>query len=152
MRRAFTLLGEPVRLRIVERLAKSEQGVWQLAETVGAEFSIGQPAISHHLRVLRLAGFVDVREFGLQRRYRLASDAMDRLDAAVEALWLIWEDRVGWPYDPFLPPPPARLDRAGRKGLRGRSQAALEPLDHPFDADESDEPEEPWEDEEPVEP
>lgn len=123
----FTLLGEPVRLRIVEHLAKHEQSVWQLVESVGAEFSIGQSAISHHLRVLRDARFVEVRELGLQRRYRLAWDALDRLDAAVEALFVIWEDRVGWPYDPFLPEPPPRLDRAGRKGLRGRTKADVEP-------------------------
>lgn len=123
----FTLLGEPVRLRIVECLAKHEQAVWQLVGTVGAEFSIGQSAISHHLRVLRDERFVEVRELGLQRRYRLAWDALDRIDGALEALFVIWEDRVGWPYDPFLPPPPERLNRAGRKGLRGRTRAEIEP-------------------------
>lgn len=123
----FTLLGEPVRLRITELLAHHERSVWQLAEALGPEFSIGRTAVSNHLRVLRDEGFVVVREEGAQRRYRLAWDAMDRLDAAVEALFVIWEDRRGWPYDPFLPPPPPRLHRAGRKGLRGRTRAQLEP-------------------------
>jgi DNA-binding transcriptional ArsR family regulator len=128
----FTLLGEPVRLRIVEHLAKRERAVWQLAETVGAEFSVSRSAVSKHLRVLREAGFIEYREYGLQRRYRLAWDAMDRLDAAVEALFVIWEDRVGWPYDPLLPPAPPRLDRAGRKGLRGRTKVEVEPDEDPY--------------------
>jgi DNA-binding transcriptional ArsR family regulator len=123
----FTLLGEPVRLRIVELLAKHERSVWQLAEVLGPEFSIGRTAISNHLRVLRDEEFVVMREWGLQHRYRLHWNAMDRLDAAVEALFLIWEDRGGWPYDPFLPYPPERLPRAGRKGLRGRTRAQIEP-------------------------
>ncbi|HEV7740971.1 MAG TPA: metalloregulator ArsR/SmtB family transcription factor [Pseudolysinimonas sp.] len=139
----FTLLGEPVRLRIVEHLAQHEQAVWQLVATVGAEFSVGQSAISKHLSVLRQAGFVEMREFGLQHRYRLAWDAMERLDSAVEALFVMWEDRRGWPYDPFLPPPPPRLDRAGRKGLRGRTRAEIEPEEHPWAEDQQD-----WEEEE----
>ena len=128
----FTLLGEPVRLAIVRRLAGREQGVWQLVETVGREFSVGQSAISRHLRVLREADFVEFREYGLQHRYRLTFDAMDRLDAEVEALWLIWEDRAGWPYEEFLPEPPKRLDRGSRKGLRGRTKHEIEPRENPF--------------------
>ena len=42
-------------------------------------------------------------------------------------LWTIWEDRVGWPYGIITPEPPARLHRAGRRGLRGRTRAEIEP-------------------------
>ncbi|MEO8261723.1 MAG: metalloregulator ArsR/SmtB family transcription factor [Pseudolysinimonas sp.] len=123
----FTLLGEPVRLRIVELLAKREHYVFQLVEAIGPEFSISPSALSHHLRVLRDEQFVEVRHGGVGRRYRLAWDALHRLDACVEGLFVIWEDRVGWPYDQFLPPPPARLHRAGRKALRGRTREQIEP-------------------------
>jgi DNA-binding transcriptional ArsR family regulator len=115
----FTLLGEPVRLRIVEKLAKREHFVWQLVETVGAEFSLSRSAISHHLRQMLADGYLEVRDDGLGRRYRLAWDTLDRLDAAVEALFVIWEDRIGWPYDQFLPEPPPRLHRAGRTARTG---------------------------------
>jgi DNA-binding transcriptional ArsR family regulator len=123
----FTLLGEPVRLRIVELLAKRERYVFQLVDVVCPEFSISAQAVSHHLRVLRDEQFVEVRHDGRGRRYRLAWDAMHRVDSVVEGLFVIWEDRVGWPYDQFLPPPPARLHRAGRKGLRGRTRGQIEP-------------------------
>jgi DNA-binding transcriptional ArsR family regulator len=79
----FSLLGEPVRLRIVERLAKREHYVFQLVETVGKEFSISPSAISQHLRVLRDEQFVEVRHDGVGRRYRLAWDALRRLDVCV---------------------------------------------------------------------
>lgn len=116
-----------MRLRIIELLAKREHYVFQLVETVGAEFSISASALSHQLRVLRDEQFVEVRHDGYGRKYRLAWDALARLDASVESLFLIWEDRMGWPYDQFLPDPPARLHRAGRKGLRGRTKAQIEP-------------------------
>ena len=136
----FTLLGDPVRLRIVELLAGRELPVWRLVEAVGAEFNIGQPAISNQLRTLRDADFVAVRVDGLSRRYRLAWDALDRLDHAVETLFVTWEGREGWPYEDRLlaelravgagedvDAPPPRRHRAGRAGLRGRTREEIEP-------------------------
>ena len=104
----FELLADPTRRHIVE-------------------FPVSRSAVSHQLRVLRDSDFVEMREWGLERRYRLAWNAMDRVDAAVERLREIWENRVGWPYDILAPEPPPRLHRAGRRGLRGRTQAEIEP-------------------------
>jgi DNA-binding transcriptional ArsR family regulator len=122
----FSLLGDPVRLRIAELLATGEKPVWRLVEILGPEFRIGQPAVSHHLRVLRDAGFVDFRRIGKSNRYRLNWNAMTTLDAAVEALFVAWENRTGWPYDDFRPALPLRLHRLGRAGLRGRSERQIE--------------------------
>ena len=135
----FTLLGDPERLRIVQLLAGREQPVWRIAEKVGPEFQIGRPAVSHHLRTLLDAEFVTVRVVGMSRRYRLAWDALARLDAAVEELFVLWESRDGWPYEDRLLAElrisagggdldaPKRLHRAGRAGLRGRTRADVEP-------------------------
>jgi DNA-binding transcriptional ArsR family regulator len=123
----FELLADPTRRRIVELLAHREASVVVLTARMGDDFPVSRSAVSHQLRVLRDADFVEVRNWGLERRYRLAWNAMDRLDAAVEQLWKIWEERVGWPYDILLPEPPARLHRAGRRGLRGRTRAEIEP-------------------------
>jgi len=123
----FELLADPTRRRIVELLAHQELSVTVIATRLGDEFPASRSAVSHHLRVLRDADFVEVDQSGNERRYRLAWDAMDRLDAAVEALWLIWEERVGWPYGVVRDPPPRRLHRAGRRGLRGRTRADIEP-------------------------
>ena len=135
----FTLLGDPVRLRIVEMLASRELAVWRLVETVGVEFHVSQSAISHHLRVLRDAGFVTFRVDGLSRRYRLTWNALERLDAVVEDLFVRWDARDGWPYEDRLiaelriasaggdPAVPVRRHRVGRAGLRGRTEAEVEP-------------------------
>lgn len=123
----FELLADPTRRRIIELLAHRETSVVVLTERLGSEFPVSRSAVSHQLRVLRDADFVEMRECGTERRYRLKWDVMDRLDAEVERLWMIWENRVGWPYDIMLPEPPARLHRAGRRGLRGRTPAEIEP-------------------------
>ena len=123
----FTLLGDPVRLRIVELLASGEKPVWRLVETIGRERSIGQPAISHHLRVLKEAGFVSFRTVGKSNRYRLNWNALATVDAALEELFVAWENRTGWPYDAFRPVAPSRLHRLGRAGLRGRVMREIEP-------------------------
>ena len=94
---------------------------------MGAGLPVSRSAVSHQLRLLRDADFVEIREWGSERRYRLAWNAMDRVDAAVEGLWQIWENRVGWPYEVLAPEPPPRLHRAGRRGLRGRTRAEIEP-------------------------
>jgi DNA-binding transcriptional ArsR family regulator len=129
----FELLADPTRRRIVELLAHRELPVAVLTERMGADFPVSRSAVSHQLRVLRDANLVEMREWGNERRYRLSWNAMDRIDAAVERLWEIWENRVGWPYDILAPDPPPRLHRAGRRGLRGRTQAEIEPLNDPDD-------------------
>ena len=129
----FELLADPTRRRIVELLAHQELSVAVLAARVGADFPVSRSAVSHQLRILRDADFVEVRDWSLERRYRLAWNAMDRVDSAVERLWEIWENRIGWPYDILAPEPPARLHRAGRRGLRGRTQAEIEPRNNPDD-------------------
>jgi len=136
----FALLGDPVRLRIVELLASRELPVWRIVEELGPEFHIGQPAVSNQLRLLRDADFVAVRADGLSRRYRLAWDALERLDQVVESLFVLWDAREGWPYEDRLlaelrasaaggdiDAPPPRRHRAGRAGLRGRTRAEIEP-------------------------
>ncbi len=63
----FHAVGDPTRRRLVDLLGHGEQPV----NTLAARFQMTRPAISQHLRVLRLAGVVTVRRMGRERRYRL---------------------------------------------------------------------------------
>jgi DNA-binding transcriptional ArsR family regulator len=63
----FHAIGDPTRRRLVDLLARGEQPVNDLA----SRFSMTRPAISQHLRILRLAGVVNSRRRGRERRYRL---------------------------------------------------------------------------------
>ena len=73
---SFAALADPTRRAIIARLAEGEATVQNLARP----FSISQPAISRHLKVLEEAGLIETRIDGNARPRRLKPDA-------VEALW-----------------------------------------------------------------
>jgi DNA-binding transcriptional ArsR family regulator len=67
--RLFGLLGDETRLRLLLRLAEGKDvSVTALAEA----FGMSQPALSHHLTRLRLAGAVTCRREGNHHFYALA--------------------------------------------------------------------------------
>jgi len=69
-------LGHPVRLGIVQRLAREpETCACDFAEV----FDVSQPTISQHLRVLREAGLVTTRRLGTQICYSVEPAAMRAL-------------------------------------------------------------------------
>jgi ArsR family transcriptional regulator len=79
----FKALSEPARVAIVNRLAGVEDVcVCELTGPLG----LSQPTVSHHLRVLREAGLIEVaRKRGTWTHYRLVPDAMDQLAATLTA-------------------------------------------------------------------
>jgi DNA-binding transcriptional ArsR family regulator len=61
--RAFHALADPTRRQILEQLAREEHSVMRLAEM----FTISQPAVTKHLRVLESSGLISRRKSGRQR-------------------------------------------------------------------------------------
>ena len=72
----FAALSDPTRRAILARLARGEATVLELAEP----FSMSQPAISKHLKVLEGAGLISRRVEGSRRPCRLEAGALDRID------------------------------------------------------------------------
>jgi len=75
-------LADPTRRAILARLAQGEATVGELAEP----FSVSQPAISRHIKVLTDAGLVVQRIDGTKRPCRLAAGALHELDAYLDML------------------------------------------------------------------
>jgi DNA-binding transcriptional ArsR family regulator len=86
---AFTAIADPVRRRIVERLAGGEKTAGEL----GQGFAISQPAVSKHLRVLREAGLVVARAQAQRRLYRLNPVPLAELDSWLTRCRELWEER-----------------------------------------------------------
>ncbi|WP_157000995.1 ArsR/SmtB family transcription factor [Agromyces laixinhei] len=131
MMHPFEIVAEPVRRRIIKVLAVGEHSVGVLNDVIAMEFSISRSAVSHHLRILRDEGVVDVApDQGLpqSRLYVVRVEYLERLDAAVGELFGLWEQRYGTgvrraPQFPAHPTPAMRqphAHRAGRRGQRGR--------------------------------
>jgi DNA-binding transcriptional ArsR family regulator len=76
-------LGDPLRRRIVSRLAAGPLAVSELAR----EMPVGRPAVSMHLRVLRSSGLVVSRPAGNRRLYQLNPDALARLRDHLDWYW-----------------------------------------------------------------
>ena len=74
--RLLSALADPTRMAIVRELAAS-------TETCACDFTstcdVGQPTVSHHLKVLREAGVVTSERRGQWIYYRLAPDVAERL-------------------------------------------------------------------------
>lgn len=71
------MLGDPTRRRVVELLAVEAL----TAGDIAAQFSQSRPAVSRHLRLLREAGVVEVREEGTRRIYTLRRDPLAEAEA-----------------------------------------------------------------------
>lgn len=82
----FFALGETPRQQILLLLTEHEEmNVGQLAERL----PLSRPAISHHLKILRQAGLVEVRQQGTENHHSLSADAaielLERFIAEVKA-------------------------------------------------------------------
>jgi ArsR family transcriptional regulator len=70
-------LGDPIRLQLVDVLRKHAGKVCVCELT--PLFGVGQPTVSHHLKVLRQAGLVDSERRGLWAYYYVLPDALAEL-------------------------------------------------------------------------
>jgi ArsR family transcriptional regulator len=77
----FRALADPTRVAIVSRLAAGACCVCDLNES----FTLSQPTISHHLKVLKDAGLVTSTRSGTSAYYRLVPEALDSLRGALAA-------------------------------------------------------------------
>jgi len=78
----FKILADETRLRILEMLGRrKELCVRDLWERLGQS----QPAVSHHLGLLRTAGLVDTRHEGKHIYYRIDQQRFDELMTLVQS-------------------------------------------------------------------
>lgn len=81
--RLLQAIADPIRLRIVRQLADVGP---VCACDIAAGYPVSQPTVSHHLRVLREAGWVEGERRGTWIWYTLRPDAALRFRAIAEAL------------------------------------------------------------------
>jgi ArsR family transcriptional regulator len=74
--RVLKALAEPRRLRMVQELAAAGE---LSSGQIGKIVPIGQPTISHHLKVLRQAGLLVVRREGPHALVSVNQDLLDRV-------------------------------------------------------------------------
>ncbi len=83
-------LSDPTRREIVRRLSVAEATAGSLA----LAFDIARPGVSRHLRVLREAEVVDVRQDAQRRIYSLRPEVLDEVEQWCADVRRFWSQRL----------------------------------------------------------
>jgi DNA-binding transcriptional ArsR family regulator len=86
----FDTLADPSRRRILSLLLQGERSAGELVEAL----NLSQPAVSKHLKVLREAGFAEVRADAQRRLYRLRPEPLAEIDAWLQPFRLYWAGKL----------------------------------------------------------
>ena len=87
----FAALGDPTRLRLVERLGDGQpRPVMALAEG----FRVSRQAVSKHLAVLEAAGVLRCEKVGRESRYSIEPAALDDMRTYLDHVARQWEDAL----------------------------------------------------------
>ncbi len=89
----FKALSDPTRIRIIKLLQKRPMCVCELTSILG----VGQPTVSHHLRILRDAGVLDSIRNGLWVEYEISKEKHNKYAADLLKLiskWLNDDPRI----------------------------------------------------------
>lgn len=73
----FVLIGHPIRLQILDLLARHEGQVCVC--DLEAALPVKQPTVSHHLKLLREAGLIEAERRGLWAYYSVCHEALAAL-------------------------------------------------------------------------
>jgi DNA-binding transcriptional ArsR family regulator len=87
----FEAVAEPTRRAVLGLLARRERSA---GEIVTAFPELTQPAVSHHLRILRESQLVAVRADGTKRVYSLRPAALAELDRWLDTYRHFWGERL----------------------------------------------------------
>ncbi len=92
--KAFDVLGDPVRRRILEILSTRQHASGDIVAIVGREFGISQSAVSQHLKVLRDSGFAVVSAEGARRLYAIDTTPLNEVDDWLSKFRGFWEPKL----------------------------------------------------------
>jgi DNA-binding transcriptional ArsR family regulator len=87
MASTFEVVSEPRRREILDLLRSGERLVGDLV----AQLNLTQPTVSKHLKVLRGAGLVEVRQDAQRRWYRLRPEPLAEIDAWLTPYRRMWD-------------------------------------------------------------
>jgi DNA-binding transcriptional ArsR family regulator len=90
MASTFEVLAEPRRREILDLLRDGERLVGDLVERL----ELAQPTVSKHLKILRGAGLVAVRQDAQRRWYRLNPEPLTEIDEWLAPYRRMWTDSL----------------------------------------------------------
>lgn len=80
---AFTALGDPTRMQVLERLRSGPLAVGEIARNL----PVSRPAVSQHLKVLKEAGLVIDHAEGTRRVYQIDPHGLGQIRRWLDQFW-----------------------------------------------------------------
>lgn len=87
---AFQAIADPSRREILHLLSKDSMSINSLAEN----FEMSRPAVSKHIKVLYMAGFISIEDVGRERYCTLKQDGFNRLQEWISYYDKFWASKL----------------------------------------------------------
>ena len=87
---AFQVIADPSRRQILQLLSKESLTINSLAEN----FDMSRPAVSKHIKILYIAGFISIQEIGRERHCMLKQDGFNKLQEWINYFDKFWTTKL----------------------------------------------------------
>ncbi|WP_200977537.1 helix-turn-helix transcriptional regulator [Echinicola sp. 20G] len=87
---AFQVIADPNRRKILFLLSKENLSINSLVKN----FDISRPAISKHIKILQLGGFVEIQNIGRERVCMIKQDGFDELKSWIAYYDHFWANKL----------------------------------------------------------
>lgn len=87
---AFQVIADPSRRQILGMLTKDTYNINSLAEN----FDMSRPAVSKHIKILQMAGFISIQEIGRERHCILKQEGFNELKSWINHFDKFWTSKL----------------------------------------------------------
>ena len=86
----FQVIADPSRRQMMQLLSKDSMTINSLAEN----FDISRPAVSKHIKILYIAGFISIKDIGRERHCVLKQDGFNELQDFINYFDKFWTSKL----------------------------------------------------------
>lgn len=87
---AFQVIADPSRRQILGMLTKDTYNINSLSEN----FDMSRPAVSKHIKILQMAGFISIQEIGRERHCILKQEGFNELKNWINHFDKFWTSKL----------------------------------------------------------
>ncbi|MGZ3884216.1 MAG: ArsR/SmtB family transcription factor [Bacteroidia bacterium] len=86
----FQVIADPSRRQMMQLLSKDSMTISALAEN----FDMSRPAVSKHIKIMYMAGFISIRDIGRERHCTLKQDGFSELQDFIDYFDKFWTNKL----------------------------------------------------------
>jgi len=86
----FQVIADPSRRQMMQLLSKDSMTINALAEN----FDMSRPAVSKHIKIMYIAGFISIKDIGRERHCTLKQDGFNKLQDFINYFDKFWAGKL----------------------------------------------------------